>query len=159
VARPVSHGDDRVAAGLSVRVMHTPGHTRGSVSYLIEDLVFTGDTLFGAGCGRIFEGTAAMLYASICALACLPPATRVCFGHEYTADNLRFALELQPEQRAAAERLAKIALPSAPSTIAEEIATNPFLRCADPDLAARVGKPGADPAAVFAALRAMKDGW
>jgi hydroxyacylglutathione hydrolase len=128
--------------------------------------VFTGDTLFGAGCGRLFEGDAAMMHRSLMRLGALPGDARVYFGHEYTRANLRFAAAVSPGDPAVAARAAATedhlggGGDSAPSTMALERATNPFLRCAEPALAraaAARGAASADPAAVFAALRSWKD--
>jgi hydroxyacylglutathione hydrolase len=146
VTRPVVDGDRVTVGTLRARILHNPGHTLGAISYWIEDgdgAVFTGDTLFGAGCGRIFEGTPSMMYASLHELAALPPTTRVYFGHEYTAGNLRFAAHVEPDNAAIAARIAGLKIPSTPSTIGEERATNPFL------LAKSVEE--------FAARRAAKD--
>jgi hydroxyacylglutathione hydrolase len=138
VTRTVEEGDSVALGRLRATILHNPGHTLGAISFLVEGCVFTGDTLFAAGCGRIFEGTPAMMHASLQKLAALPPATRVYFGHEYTANNLRYAAEAEPGNAAVAARAAGLQLPSTPSTIAEELATNPFVRARDVDeLAAR----------------------
>jgi hydroxyacylglutathione hydrolase len=116
------------------KILHNPGHTLGAISFWIEDgdgAVFTGDTLFAAGCGRVFEGTPEMMYASLTKLAALPPTTRVYFGHEYTAANLKFAAHVEPANQAIATRLASVKAPTTPSTIADERATNPFLLAND----------------------------
>lgn len=128
---------------LTATAIHNPGHTLGAISFHVEDAVFTGDTLFAAGCGRLFEGDAAMMHASLQRLAALPPETRVYFGHEYTAANLRFAAAAEPGNADVAGRAQALPSPSTPSTIAIERATNPFLRAAD--------------AAAFADLRKRKD--
>jgi len=158
----VEEGKAFTIAGLSLRPLHVPGHTTGAVSYCIEDAVFTGDTLFVAGCGRLFEGTPEMMHSSLSGkLAHLPEATRVYCGHEYTASNLRFAVHAEPDNQAAQAKL-KSALaqrergePTVPSTIGAELATNPFLRCALPTIRARF--PGETPVEVFAAVRRAKD--
>jgi hydroxyacylglutathione hydrolase len=138
VTRPVDEGDVVRMGGLAARIIHNPGHTLGAISYVVDGAVFTGDTLFGAGCGRIFEGTPAMMHASLQKLAALPPATRVYFGHEYTANNLRYAKEAEPGNEAVVARAAALQVPSVPSTIAEELATTPFVRAKDvEELAAR----------------------
>jgi hydroxyacylglutathione hydrolase len=149
-------------AGLDVRPLHVPGHTRGAVAYCIGDGVFTGDTLFVAGCGRLFEGTAEQMAESLLTkLAALPPETRVFCGHEYTVTNLRFAASAEPDNEVVKRKLewAMAQLdgdrPTVPSTIAEELATNPFMRCSEPTLVERFG-PGS-PTEVFAALRRAKD--
>ncbi len=138
VTRPVEEGDVVRMGGLAARIIHNPGHTLGAISYVVAGCVFTGDTLFGAGCGRIFEGNPAMMHASLQKLAALDPATRVYFGHEYTANNLRYAAEAEPGNAAIAARAKALQEPSVPSTIAEELATNPFVRARDvEELAAR----------------------
>jgi hydroxyacylglutathione hydrolase len=126
----VDEGDVVELGSLRAKILHNPGHTLGAISYWIEDgdgAVFTGDTLFAAGCGRVFEGTPEMMFASLHKIAALPPSTRVYFGHEYTAANLKFAAHVEPNNKAIKERAAKLSVPSTPSTIAEELATNPFL--------------------------------
>jgi hydroxyacylglutathione hydrolase len=131
------------------------------VSYCAEDAVFTGDTLFIGGCGRLFEGTPEGMTASLAKLAALPPDTRVFCGHEYTVQNLRFALTVEPENEAIAKKLeaARAARgrgePTVGSTMAEELETNPFLRCDAPAVRARF--PGATRAEVLAAVRRAKD--
>jgi len=147
-----------------------PAHTSGHVAYHFPSVraVFTGDTLFAAGCGRLFEGDAAQMVASLAKLAALPDDTRVYCGHEYTEKNLRFAAMLEPGNRTLAAKLAAVqALRregkfTVPSTIGEEKATNPFLRIDSPELAASVRAQipellPADPVALFAAVRALKD--
>jgi hydroxyacylglutathione hydrolase len=141
----VNDGDE-VALGagtVRARIIHNPGHTLGAITYVVDGCAFTGDTLFGAGCGRVFEGTMEMMFASLGKLAALPPATRVYFGHEYTASNLRFAAAAEPANAGAIAERARRAVPTTPSTIADELATNPFVRARD--------------AEDFARLRAWKD--
>jgi hydroxyacylglutathione hydrolase len=159
VTRALDDGDEVTLGTLRARCIHNPGHTLGAISYVVEDCVFTGDTLFGGGCGRVFEGDAAMMHASLMRLAALPPDTKVYFGHEYTASNLRFAAAVEPENPQLAERTRGLKTPSTPSTIADERATNPFLRAASPSVVAAAGSRGAapDPVSVFAAVRAWKD--
>lgn len=136
-AQKVKHTTHRVDEGAIVRVgtiaasvIHNPGHTLGAISFYLPKAaaVFTGDTLFGAGCGRLFEGDPVMMYGSLAKLAALPPQTKVYFGHEYTAANLRFAAAVEPGNAAIAERAAALPSPSTPSTIELERATNPFVR-------------------------------
>jgi len=136
--------------GRPLLAMHIPGHTRAAIAWGIpgdrDDVpadVFTGDTLFGAGCGRLFEGTPAEMYASLQALTSLPPETRLWFGHEYTANNLRFAAVADPAGGAVAERQAALPACTTPTTVALERATNPFVRAGSVD--------------ALAALRAAKD--
>jgi hydroxyacylglutathione hydrolase len=162
VTRTVGDGGTFEVAGLSVTAMAVPGHTLGAIAFLIGDAVFTGDTLFVAGCGRLFEGTPAMMHESLSLkLGKLPPETRVYCGHEYTTSNARFALTVEPENEAA-RRLAERARaarekgePTVPSTIADEIAHNPFLRVGVAAVRAKYQKE--DPVDVLAAMRAEKD--
>lgn len=158
----VEEGRTFTVAGLELHPLHVPGHTSGAVAYHVEDAVFTGDTLFVAGCGRLFEGTPEMMQRSLSEkLAALPPETRVYCGHEYTVSNLRFAVHAEPQNQAAAQKLeAALAArqrgePTVPSTIAEELATNPFLRAGEPAIRARF--PAASVVETFAAVRRAKD--
>src|SRR5574343_223900 len=146
--------------------MAVPGHTRGHLAYHAHGALFCGDTLFGAGCGRLFEGTPEQMSASLDAIAALPDETRIFCAHEYTEMNLRFACAVEPESPALQARSAKVAalraagLPSVPSTLAEEKATNPFLRCRETAVIdAALGGHGAgeDPVRIFAALRQWRN--
>ncbi len=159
VTQRLADGDEFDFGPLRVRAIHNPGHTLGAISFLVDGCVFTGDTLFGAGCGRLFEGDAAMMHASLGKLAALPPETRVYFGHEYTAANLKFAAAVEPDNVDIARRAAELATPSTPSTIALERATNPFLRSASGDVVIAAMNRGVagDPVSVFGAIRAWKD--
>jgi hydroxyacylglutathione hydrolase len=152
------------------RVMEVPGHTSGHIAYVSGDILFCGDTLFAAGCGRLFEGTAQQLHTSLMRLAALPEATRVFCTHEYTLSNLRFALAVDGENNALVERSffeqerRSRDLPTLPSSIGLERATNPFLRCAEPALVASArGHVHAlvsdlsDATAVFSVLRQWKN--
>ncbi|MCB9683724.1 MAG: hydroxyacylglutathione hydrolase [Alphaproteobacteria bacterium] len=158
--RLVDDGDTVRFAGLQARVLRTEGHMAGHVSYLLGDVLFCGDTMFAAGCGRPFHDVGA-LHGSLERLAALPPDTRICCAHEYTLSNLRFAWWADPGNTALAERIRRVRAERAagrtvvPSTLGEELATNPFLRAGDPAVAARVG--GGGRAEVFAALRGAKD--
>ncbi len=170
VTHPIQDGDvvgsDR--AGF-YRVLGVPGHTRGHVAYVGAGRVFSGDTLFAAGCGRLFEGTAFQMHASLMRLAALPPETRVYCGHEYTLANLAFARLVEPDNAAVlagerrARRLLAAGQPTIPTTIADERAVNPFLRTSQPGVrraAATMGGRETDTdAAVFATLRRWKDGF
>lgn len=162
--------DDRQefdVAGIGVKALHIPGHTLGAVAYVAEGAAFTGDTLFAAGCGRLFEGTAAQMYESLnLTLGALPDDTRIYCGHEYTLSNLRFAETLEPNNPEIAKKLAwaKAARekgePTLPSTMKDERLTNPFLRVAEKDVVEKVNERLAQdksPQAVLAAVRAMKD--
>jgi hydroxyacylglutathione hydrolase len=159
VTRTMSDGDEVALGSLRARCIHNPGHTLGAITFVVEDCAFTGDTLFGGGCGRVFEGDAAMMLASLMRLAALPPQTKVYFGHEYTATNLRFAAAVEPDNARVAERAAALRSPSTPSTMADEHATNPFLRTGEPAVVSAAKSRGAagDPVSVFATVRAWKD--
>jgi hydroxyacylglutathione hydrolase len=133
LTRLVEDGDVVEHDGFRATIIHNPGHTLGAISYVIDGCAFTGDTLFGAGCGRVFEGTMEMMHASLQKLAALPPDTKVYFGHEYTASNLKFAAHAVPGNAAIAARATALKTPSTPSTIGEELATNPFLLARDAD--------------------------
>lgn len=161
ITRTLEDGEEVRLGGLRARCLHNPGHTLGAISYVVDGCAFTGDTLFAAGCGRLFEGDAGMMHGSLMKLAALPPGTEVYFGHEYTAANLRFAAAVEPDSPAVAQRARSLATPSTPSTIADERATNPFLRCAEPAVIAAARGRGAagDPVSVFAAVRSWKDGF
>lgn len=134
------HGDRLSLGSVEGQVLHVPGHTTGAVGYVIAGEVFTGDTLFQAGCGRLFEGTPAMMYRSLVEiLGALPDDTRVWCGHEYTVSSLRYAQHAEPDNAAVAERMAWATdrrdrgLPTVPSTLGQEKSFNPFMRAADVD--------------------------
>ncbi|WP_319238247.1 hydroxyacylglutathione hydrolase [uncultured Propionivibrio sp.] len=154
------------ALGCTVRVISTPGHTAGHVAYLAGDALFCGDTLFSAGCGRVFEGTATQMSMSLSLLAALPDATRVYCAHEYTEANLRFAMTVEPGNRFLRDRVDEVAVlrakgqPSVPSLLSLEKTTNPFLRCNVPEVVESARQHGAaslEPADVFAELRSWKN--
>lgn len=155
------------ALGVDFEVLEVPGHTLGHIAYYRLGTLFCGDTLFGAGCGRVFEGTMAQMHASLAHLAALPASTAVYCAHEYTQSCLRFAGMVEPGNAAIATRAAAVAelraadLPSVPSTLAEEFATNPFLRCAASEVIAaattRLGHPPANETETFAAIRTWRD--
>jgi hydroxyacylglutathione hydrolase len=142
-----------------------PGHTSGHMAlwFAADKAVFSGDTLFALGCGRMFEGNAPMMWASLKRLRDLPPDTRVYCGHEYTQANARFALSVDPDnailqtRAALVDRLRAEGKPTIPSTLADEVKTNPFLRADNPAFAARLSLAGTAPAEVFGHLRAAKD--
>jgi hydroxyacylglutathione hydrolase len=167
---PVRGGDRVDVLGRVFQVIDVPGHTAGHVAYVELDaeapILFCGDTLFSAGCGRLFEGTPAQMHDSLERLAALPSATRVCCTHEYTLSNLRFAAAVEPgnDDVAAHVRhctaLRQAGQPTLPSSIALERRINPFLRCGQPAVvqAARAhGAASNDPVAVLAALREWKN--
>ena len=158
--------------GHAIEALSVPGHTVSDLAYVVTPLdgdapvLFSGDTLFSAGCGRLFEGTPAQMHASLQRLAALTPATRVCCAHEYTLANLRFAQAVEPDNADVAEALVRCTqwrrdgLPTLPSTIEQELRINPFLRCDHPDVMAAAQRHGAqasDGVSVFAALRAWKN--
>lgn len=160
VTQTVNDGDIVAFGDLRARIIHNPAHTLGGITFVVEGCAFTGDTLFGAGCGRLFEGDAAMMHTSLSRLAALPPETRIYFGHEYTASNLRFAAAVEPDNAAVARRASELTVPSTPSTMAVEHATNPFLRSTEPAVIAAARAHGANddtPTSVFAAIRGWKD--
>lgn len=153
--------------GLELGVLDIPAHTAGHIAFFSADMVFCGDTLFACGCGRLFEGTAADMAAALAKLAALPGDTRVYCGHEYTVANIDFALKVEPGNAALVARREREAAkrargePTLPSTIAEERATNPFMRCREPEVAAAVsreaGRPLADPVEILSELREWKN--
>lgn len=163
----LKHEEKFSIAGLHFQALHIPGHTLGAVAYVGHGAAFTGDTLFAAGCGRLFEGTPAMMYESLnVKLARLPDETKVYCGHEYTASNLKFAAHVEPSNQDVQAKAAKVTAlraqgkPTVPSTLGDERATNPFMRCDSAEIQANVqGRLGADrsPAAVLGAIRAEKD--
>ncbi|WP_294536707.1 hydroxyacylglutathione hydrolase [uncultured Rhodoblastus sp.] len=161
----VAEGDlVRLGRGDAI-VFETPGHTLGHIAYYFEaeNVVAVGDTLFSLGCGRVFEGTMAMMHNSLMRLAGLPGETLVYCGHEYTQANARFALTVDGNNALLAERAAEVDALRAkgaftlPTTIALENETNPFLRAANPDLQKFLGMELADPVEVFTLLRQRKN--
>lgn len=164
---PLSGGETINVLGQTLSVMAVPGHTLGHLAYYTPGALFCGDTLFGAGCGRLFEGTPAQMSDSLGRIAALPDETRVYCAHEYTEANLRFAIAVEPENARIQARIAQAAALRAcgestvPSTLAEEKATNPFLRCGDAAVLAAAGRQSAladhSKTAVFAAIRAWRN--
>jgi hydroxyacylglutathione hydrolase len=165
--RRVSDGERIQLDGLDVDTIAVPGHTLSHVAYLAGDNLFCGDALFSLGCGRMFEGNAVQMHASLQRLAALPGHTRVCAAHEYTLANAAFSLAVEPDNTELQQRQAQVrALRQAgqatlPSTMASERACNPFLRCAQPGVRAsarqRLGREPENDSEVFAALRQWKD--
>jgi hydroxyacylglutathione hydrolase len=147
----VKEGDTVKLGSAEARVIETPGHTIGQINYFFPDgeILLSGDTLFSLGCGRLIEGNADLMFASLRKLAALPGGTKVCCGHEYTESNARFALSVDGSNQALVARTAQVkqqraaGVPSVPSTMADELAANPFLRAPD--------------VATFARLRSGKD--
>jgi hydroxyacylglutathione hydrolase len=167
----VGHGDtfDIAELGLHFTTLEVHGHTSSHIAFVGNGIVFCGDTLFSLGCGRMFEGTPEQMLASLDLLAALPVDTQVCCGHEYTLSNGAFASVIEPDNLALCDRLREARAlrekgqPSVPSTIASELACNPFLRVDAPAVRAAVerhlGAPCADRVRTFAALRLWKDGF
>ena len=175
----VQDGQELALLGQRFEVLGTPGHTSDHVSYLLQQpgqapLLFCGDTLFSAGCGRVFDGSLAQLHASLERLAALPAQTRICCAHEYTLSNLRFARTIEPANEAMAlheawcqaRRAAQD--PTLPALLATELKINPFLRCREPAVKSAIGArlasepcaepcPVDEPLAVFSALRLWKN--
>lgn len=171
VSHTLADGEVLELPGMTLEVLAVPGHTREHIAFYcarpdtadVRPLVFCGDTLFAAGCGRMFEGTPPVMHASLERLAALPGKTLVYCTHEYTLSNLAFARHLLPTDATLDQRTREESAkreqgrPTLPSSIALERATNPFLRCDDPAVQAAAGATGRPPAEVFGALRRMKD--
>jgi hydroxyacylglutathione hydrolase len=161
----VGEGDVVELGSHRATVFDTPGHTRGHIVYhfAASRAAFVGDTLFALGCGRLFEGTPGDMWSSLQKILQWPDDTRIYCAHEYTQSNARFALTVEPQNRALKERAAAVAQLRAagratvPSTLGEERATNPFLRPQSRDLRATIALPGAADVDVFAKTRALKD--
>lgn len=148
-----------------IQVMNVGGHTSGHIAYHIpeDDVAFVGDCIFTLGCGRIFEGTAAQMWESLQKIAALPPATKIYCAHEYTQNNAAFAITIEPENSALQARLKEIdalranALPTVPTTVAQELATNPFLRAGEIAIREKLNMMDASTVEVFAEIRRRKD--
>lgn len=153
--------------GVTLTVLEVPGHTRSHIAYHGDGMLFCGDTLFAAGCGRLFEGTPAQMHDSLSKFMRLPDNTRVYCTHEYTLSNIKFARAAEPDNadlqawEARARALREVDTPTVPTTIALEKATNPFVRCGAQGVIAtaseRAGNPLADPVSVLAAIREWKN--
>ena len=167
LTRGVEEGDEVQIGEFKGKVFFIPGHTTGHVAYLFENNLFCGDTLFTAGCGRLFEGTPEQMQASLRKLMALPDNTKVYCGHEYTESNLRFAMSVEPKNPKVVSRFERIqglrarGASTVPSTLEEEKQTNPFLRWDSKEIQASVKAANRDarldPVSVFAAVRRMKD--
>ena len=165
VDETVRENDTVRVGGLEARVLETPGHTSGHISYVFpaDKLAFVGDTLFSIGCGRVIEGTPEMMWSSLLKLRGLPDDTRIYCGHEYTKANIAFARAIEPDNAALAarqkdvERLTAAREPTIPTTIGEEKAANPFLRADVPEVAKSVGLAGTPAWKVFAEIRERKN--
>ncbi|MBE9608916.1 hydroxyacylglutathione hydrolase [Chitinilyticum piscinae] len=167
ITHALHDGEALDCLGLEMRAIHTPGHTREHLCFYGDEMLFCGDTLFGAGCGRMLDGPMPdAFHQSLQRLAQLPPNTRIHCAHEYTLNNLHFARNAEPNNPLILARLATVsaqraqARPSLPSRLADELATNPFLRLESPSIQQQLRQRGiadSDPAALFAALRQWKD--
>ena len=161
----VEDGDTIIIGNATGHVMDVSGHTVGHIAFHFPEsaAVFTADSLMALGCGRVFEGTMEQMWDSLSKLAALPPETSVYSGHEYTQANAKFALTIDPDNPALTSRAAAVDAarakghPTVPSKLSEELATNPFLRAADPAIQANLDMTGKDPAEVFAEIRRRKD--
>ena len=170
MSRGVDGGDSITFSTLRAQVIETHGHTSGHIAFYFPQIkaLFCGDTLFSLGCGRLFEGTAAQMWASLVSLRNLPDDTLIYCGHEYTEDNAKFALAIDKNNEALKTRAAEAAnlrrqgLPTLPTLMATEKKANPFLRVDQPDFHQALSKSGlalqgTDPAAIFGSIRAAKD--
>jgi len=167
LTHPLDEGDEVTIGTLKGKTLFIPGHTKGHVAYLFDNKLFCGDTLFAAGCGRLFEGTAAEMLSSLKRLRSLSPETLVYCGHEYTQKNLEFALTVEPHNKKVAEKLEKVralrakGLSTVPSTMEEERETNPFLRWESAEIQENLKRKfpdlGSDPVSIFALVRELKD--
>ena len=163
--KEVREGDVFTFGGETVEILDVSGHTIGHIAFVLRGSghAFTADSLMALGCGRLFEGTAAQMWDSLQKLAALDPETLICSGHEYTQANARFAITVDPDNPDLKARIERINSarernePTVPSSLSEELATNPFLRAADPAIQAHLDMIGADPVEVFAEIRARKD--
>lgn len=164
----LNEGDVFKVGKLKFTIRHLPGHTSGSIAYCSGGAVFVGDVLFAAGCGRVFEGTYEEMHRSLNEkIKAYPPQTQIYFGHEYLNANLRFALSVEPNNLKTKNRHTRLleqqkaGFLNTPALLAEELETNPFLRCDSPEIQETVKKRAAgsdmSPVEVFRALRQMKD--
>ncbi|MHC0053730.1 hydroxyacylglutathione hydrolase [Actibacterium sp. D379-3] len=161
----VADGDAVTICGENALILDVSGHTVGHIAFHFPETgaVFTADSLMALGCGRVFEGTPAMMWASLSKLAALPPETLVCSGHEYTANNAKFALSIEPANSALISRQEAVTKaraagqPTVPSLLSEELATNPFLRASLPQVKMGLDMAGSSDTEVFAEIRRRKD--
>ena len=165
IDRAVSGGESFSWAGREVRVLDCPGHTAGHIAFHLpeDEVLFAGDTLFSLGCGRVFEGTMDEMHRSVMQFAALPASTRLYCGHEYTQSNARFALSVEPGNAALAARAAEVdrlraaGKMTCPSSLDDELKTNPFLRTGSAEIRRSLSLESASDADVFAELRRRKD--
>ncbi len=161
----VSEGDDIAIGAETGRVLDVSGHTVGHIAFHFpaSKAAFTADSLMALGCGRVFEGTMDQMWRSLQKLSALPAETQIYSGHEYTQANAKFALTIDPDNPVLISRVSTIDAaraagePTVPSSLAEELATNPFLRAGDPSIQARLDMSGQDTSAVFSEIRTRKD--
>jgi hydroxyacylglutathione hydrolase len=166
--RAVDHGEVIQVGTMALKALHVPGHTLDAITWLVEGIAFTGDTMLVAGCGKLLEGTAAMMYTSLNeVIGGLDGSTQIFCGHEYTAANLRFSFHMDPNNLAVQNKLEEVLVtrfggkPTVPSSLWEERETNPFLRCGEPGILETArresGLHSLDPLSVFTWLRERKD--
>ena len=163
LTRELTEGDSVQIGPETARVLDVSGHTIGHLALVLPGYAFTADSLMAGGCGRLFEGSPALMWQSLCKLAALPGETLICSGHEYTTSNLRFAATIEPENPALIARMDQVTKARAegratvPSRLSGELATNPFIRARLPHIKALIGLPDATDAEAFAEIRARKD--
>ncbi len=165
IDQAVGDGDTFKLGTVEVRVLDTPGHTKGHITYWIpsEKVAFVGDTLFAMGCGRVFEGTPQQMWASLEKIAALPPDTLLYCGHEYTMANAKFSLTIEPENAELQARAKEVEAlrargePTLPTRVDVELATNPFLRATSPAIRKRLHLEAAPDWQVFAEVRERKN--
>lgn len=165
ITRPVKQGDSVVIGSYRADILFLPGHTLGHIAYYLSEagVLFSGDVIFGCGCGRLFEGMPQQMYESLGKIMSLPDETRIYCGHEYTEANGRFAVTVEPgnvhlqQRMAAVQELRRQGIPTAPLTLAEEKSTNPFLRPSSGEIRNRLHMQDADDVAVFGEIRRLKD--
>jgi len=165
IDKSVGQGDSFMFGSFKVEVLDTPGHTAGHITYYVPaaKVAFVGDTLFAVGCGRVIEGDMRMMWTSLKKLIALPPDTAIYCGHEYTQSNIKFALTIEPGNQALQKRAAEVdalrvaGKPTLPTTMALELATNPFLRVASPEIQDRLAMQGRDDWEIFGEIRERKN--
>ena len=163
LTRALAQGDTFQVGPDIAHVIDVSGHTVGHLAFLLPGHAFTADSLMAGGCGRLFEGSPEVMWASLCKLAALPGETLICSGHEYTTSNLRFAASIEPDNAALQARIDRVAKARAegratvPSRLSEELATNPFMRARLPHVKALIGMPDGSDAEAFAEIRRRKD--
>lgn len=165
IDQKVAEGSEFNFGAHPIKVLETPGHTAGHVTYWLQDdnIVFVGDTLFSLGCGRLFEGDGEMMWKSLQKIMALPKETMIYCGHEYTESNAAFALHVEPNNASLQKRVTEIhelrsqGKPTLPVSLAAELAQNPFLRPDSPEIQQRLGLPGHPLAIIFSELRRLKD--